>query len=238
MSGLHADGKRGGLPDTQRGLDRGRKRDQLAGGVSRLPRPAVLRDAGDLVVSGVEPAAPRRGILALPLPVRGQRPGAARWAHRPDSGHRAVHHLWAGELQLSRALRSERSRLCGQQRHLDPVAGDGGACHRRAQLQGRLSWAPACVQTCGRVANDSQLRYTFNNRSPDQLRLRQRPTVGHDRSHDDDGPLRAGSMDAGQADAARGGALRPRLELGAGRGQRHDGRRRSSTRSRSRSSAP
>ncbi len=82
------------------------------------------------------------------------------------------------------------------------------------------------LQTSGRVANDSQLRYTFNNRSPISFGYVTRPAVGHDRSHDDDGPLRAGSMDAGQADAARGGALRPGLELGAGRGQRHDGARR------------
>ena len=39
-----------------------------------------------------------------------------------------------------------------------------------------------------------------------QLWLRPRPTVGHDRPHDDGRSLRPGSMDAGQADAA--GAIR------------------------------
>ena len=235
MSGLHADRKRRGLPDTWWRLDRGWKRHQLAGVVSRLPRPALLRDAGDLVVSGVEPDAPRRGILAVPLPVRGLRPGAARWAHRPDSGHRAVDHLRAGELQLSRALRSERSRLCGQQRHLAPVAGVGGVCHRGAQLQGRLSGLqPGANERAGRQR--FAVAIYVQQQEPRQLRLRQRPAVGHDRSHDDRGALRAGPVDARPADAARGGALRPGLELGAGRRQRHAGDVACSTRSRSRSS--
>ena len=137
--GLHADESGEGCRTRGEDWIGGRQRHQLARGVSRLPRPALLRDAGDLVVSRVEPAAPRRGIFAVPLPVRGQRPGAARWAHRPDSGHRAVDDLRTGELQLSRALRSERPRFRGQQSQLDPVAGVGGVCHRRAQLQGRLS---------------------------------------------------------------------------------------------------
>ena len=133
-------------------------------GVSRLPRPALLRDAGDLVVSGLEPVAPRCRIIAVPLPVRRQRPGAARRAHRSDSGHRAVQHLRARELQLSRALRSERSRLCGQQSDLDPVAVVGRMSAARTTSRS-ATWAPAWSRL-GRVANDSQLRYTFNNRSP------------------------------------------------------------------------
>ena len=48
--------------------------------------------------------------------------------------------------------------------------------------------------------------------------------------------VRAGPVDDRPADAAGRRAVRPRVELGAGRGQRHDAARRASTRSRSRSS--
>ena len=79
------------------------------------------------------------------------------------------------------------------------------------------------VQTSGRVANDSQLRYTFNNRNPVSFGYVLAPrwdTTDHTMTA---ALFVAGSMDAGQADAPGGDSLRPRLELGAGRGQRHDG---------------
>ena len=70
-------------------------------------------------------------------------------------------------------------------------------------------------------------------RRPEQLQLLHRAAVGAERSHETGVAVRAGPVDARPADAAGRRALRPRLELGAGRRQRDAARPRCSIRSRS-----
>ena len=77
------------------------------------------------------------------------------------------------------------------------------------------------MQNDGRVANDSQLRYTFNNRSPVSFGYVIAPRWDTTDRTMTRGALRAGPVDARPADTARGAPLRPGVELGAGGRQRY-----------------
>ena len=75
----------------------------------------------------------------------------------------------------------------------------------------------------GRVPNHTQLRYTFNNQVPISVSYFLAPRWDqHDRTRDVR-DVRPGPVDGRAADAAGRRAVRPRVELGAGRRQRRHG---------------
>ena len=139
------------------------------------------------------------------------------------------------QLLVSRRVRSARLRLQRQRRVAVGVARGGLLRHRRAQPQGRLlglflggpqraraePHAAALHVQRQRPRHDAVHRRQRQPPVPDQRLLLPVAALGPARSHADDRPVRPGPVDGRAHDAAGRGALRPRLELGAGRGQRH-----------------
>ena len=122
--GLDAVTDRRGLPHVRIRLDRRREPHIVAGVVPRLPPFSLQRDAGDLAVAADEQAAPRSGVLALPVPVGRVRTGPAGRRHEPDSGAGAVGHLRPAAVLLSRAVRSAGLCLCRQRRQPQQLEDD------------------------------------------------------------------------------------------------------------------
>ena len=181
-----------------------RRRHRVAGIVSRLPRLPLQHHAGHLFGSDQQPPAARSGLLAI-------HSTATR-----DSAWRAPDGLMdlipVTEQSASTAVRNFIYR--GVFDPLDFGFNDNKAlqsawrasavlCHRRAQLQGRL---PGLLLSRAQRTRRQQHAAALHVQQPgarSPCRLLPGAALGPARSHGDGGAVRAGSVDAGPADAAR-----------------------------------
>ena len=179
---------------------------------------------GTWTMPATQQAALRGRLHAVPLPAD-LRPSGAGRHHQPDPGHRAVERDQPGRP------------ACGTRRWPN------------YRYRGVESWGPATGKTddvlasasyvtgahsmkvgyqCRQldlldkdVANDTQLGYRFNQGVPNAVSYYLpdfgRRTITKHAQH-----LRPGQLDARPPDAAGRAALRPRVELRAGRTERHD----------------
>ena len=174
-------------------------------------------------------AAARGRLHGVPLQPALRLPAAGRH-HQPDPGHRAVERHQPGHRPaLCAAARTTRTagveqwgwavgKTDGWQATASYVT---GAHNMKVGYQGnRLD------QLDQTLTDSTQLAYRFNQGVPNAVTYRL-PDFGAPHAHEPARRLRPGQLDARPPDAAGRAALRPRLELLAGRGQRHHARRRS-----------
>ena len=229
-----------------------RRRHGVAGDVSGLPRLPVQHDAGHLLRAAHQPHRwSRAATRASPTATR-----ASAWPRRTG--------CWIS-FRSPRSPASTGGRNLSYRGVFDPLdfgfndnkalqlvlAGVALLRHRRAQPQGRLHRATSPTVHNGRVPERHAAALHVQRQRPIAAACTTRTAIACARSASPTSSRRAGISTTGRRRPAlyvagpvdgravtlQGGApLRPGLELGAGRRQRHHRARRASTRSRSRSS--
>ena len=126
----------------------------------------------------------------------------------------AAHRRPPGQLRVPRHQHRRRQLPEHQELARLGVVRDG-----RAQHEGRLPGRLSRRRTAASITGESAAHLPLQQRRAEPVHL---PASGFPdgQSDDDVGPLRPGHLDARPAVAAGRAALRPRLELGPGRGQR------------------
>ena len=173
---------------------------------SRRCRTRLLLEAGfsrfHYIWAGFGQAPPDRINL---IPVTEQ---AAIHGHRANFTYRGI-------------VRSAGLRAGRQRREPEQLARVDVLCDWCAQPEVRLSgFYQKSLQ--GRQANESLLRYTFNNGTPTSASAStSRPDGSSNDRTADESLFASGPVDVRQVHASGRAALRPGVELGAGGGQRH-----------------
>ena len=151
------------------GLGRCRDADVLAGVVSGLPPFPLQRHAGDLAVADDEQAAARGGLFALSVPLGGIRPGAAGRHHQPDPGAGAVGHVRPAELSFYRGLYDPLG-FAYADNDANPNNWRATASYVTGAHNLKFGYQGSYQKSAqGRVANQTQLEYRFNNGIPNAV---------------------------------------------------------------------